>query len=205
MSTYVVESREAAAALARGRGTHILAPYFDAPTSVAGAARALGEPLARVYYWTRRWHDLGVLTVAEVVPRKGRPINLYKTVAEIVEVPPQLLPTALFEAQVARDSRVLVAGLNAAVPEIFFGGVLRVHRPAGQRYVSTDRTMPEGTPRRHDVLQTTFSVALDREEAAGLRTELEQLRDRWLQPSDRPGRATHLVVLAIAPLPPGEI
>jgi hypothetical protein len=194
---------QAAAALARNRGTNYLGPYFDGPTSIAHAARELSEPLAKVHYWTRRWHDLGVLEVAEVVQRAGRPIRRYRTVADMLEVPPELLPGSLLETGLTRDNRELIAGLAAAVPEIVYGGVLRIHKPAGHRHVTFDRRQPDGAPeRRGDVLHTTFTAELTADEAEQLREELADLRDRWLQPADRPGPGTHLIMLAMSPTPP---
>jgi hypothetical protein len=201
-TSHVVGSPQAAATLAAGRGTTYLQPYFDQPTSIAEAARSLAKPLARVHYWTHRWHDLGILEVAEVIARKGRPIRRYRTVADVIEVPPQLLPHSLFEQQLARANRELVAGMEAAVPEVTLGGLLRIHKPPGEHSVTTDRTLDGPRTGRGDVLQCNFTASLDREEAAQLRQELEQLRDRWTQKAGRLGAGTHLVALAITPLAP---
>lgn len=197
--TYVVESEQVAAVLARGHGTTYLQPYFEGPTSISEAARKLSRPIARVHYWTHRWHDLGLLEVVEVVERKGRAIRRYRTVADVIEVPPDLLPHAMFQAQMARDSKEIVAALDAAAPEVVRGGLLRVHQPAGQRGISVDRTTlsPGRLPR--GVLQTSFGLELDRSQARQLQGELEDLRDRWLGASGRSGPITHLVSLALAP------
>lgn len=199
----VVTDPAAAAALARGRGTHYLGPYFDGPTSITAAAHELAEPLAKVHYWTHRWHELGLLEVAEVVPRAGRPIRKYKTVADTIEVPPELLPETLLEVGLTRLNRELIAGLQAAAPEAVYGGLLRIHKPTGHRHVSTDRAQADGPATlRGDVLQSTFTAELTATEARQLRRELEELRDRWLQRTERPGPGTHMVVVAISPVPP---
>jgi hypothetical protein len=200
---YVVTSSRTAAVLARGRGTQYLGPYFGEPTSIADAAHELSEPLAKVHYWTRRWHELGLLKVAEVVPRAGRPIRRYITIADAIEVPPELLPDTLLEAGLTRVNRELIVGLGAAAPETVYGGVLRIHKPPGHRHVSADRAQSDAlTNRRADVLQSTFTAEFTAAEARQLRRELEDLRDRWLQRADRPGRGTHMVLLAISPVPP---
>jgi hypothetical protein len=200
---HVVTSRRAAAVLARGRGTHYLGPYFDGPTSISEAARELSEPLAKVHYWTRRWHELGLLEVAEVIPRAGRPIRRYRTVAQVLQVPPELLPETLLEAGLTRITRDLVASLTAAAPDIMYGGVLRVHKAAGHHHVSSDRFQPDGlNSARGDVLQSSFTADLTAAEARELRRELTELRDRWLQRADRAGPGTHLVLLAVTPVLP---
>lgn len=202
-SVHVVTSSTAAAVLARGRGTDYLGPYFDGPTSIADATREISEPMAKVHYWTRRWHELGLLEVAEVVQRAGRPIRRYRTVAEVIEVPPELLPETLLEAVLTRLNRELIAGLATAAPETVYGGVLRIHKTAGHRHVSSDRSQPDGLiSRREDVLQCSFTAELTASEAKELRRELEDLRDRWLQRADRTGPGTHMVLLAISPVPP---
>lgn len=200
-STHVVESAEVASVLASGRGTSYLGPYFDRPTSIAEAARELSRPLSRVHYWTHRWHDLGILVVHDVAARKGRPIRRYRTVADVIEVPPELLPHTLFESQMARDTRELVAALGAAVPEVVHGGLLRIHKPAGLRGVNVDRTLGDVTRMPSDALQSSFGLTLDKHQAEQLRLELEELRTRWLRKSGRSGRSSHLVALALAPVP----
>ena len=200
---HVVTSSTAAAALARGRGTHYLGPYFDGPTSIADATRELSEPMAKVHYWTRRWHDLGLLEVAEIVQRPGRPVRRYRTVAEVIEVPPELLPETLLATGLTRLNRELIASLAAAAPETAYAGVLRIHKPDGHRHVTSDRSQPDGLiSRRGDVLQSSFTAELTAAEAKELRRELEDLRDRWLQRADRPGPGTHMVLVSISPVPP---
>lgn len=191
--------------LARGRGTQYLGPYFESDNSIAQAAKELGRPLGKVHYWTHRWHDLGLLTVASTTPRKGRPVRQYRTIADEFEVPPRLLPDTLLQAQLGRANRELLDAVQVAAPETALAGVLRIHKPAGHHNVSIDRTVPTGTrPTRDDVFQTYFTAALTPAEATQLRDELQQLNERWTHRSSRPGSETHLVMLSLSPVPPNR-
>lgn len=194
---------EAAACLAAGRGSHFLAPYFAGPSSVTQAASYLHESVAKTHYWTRRWHDLGLLEVVREVPRSGRPIKLYATVADEFVVPPDLLPANLLLQQLERGTRELHDALVHAAPEAVYAGSLKVHKPQGSRHVSSDRiaSTADGHTSRGDALHTEFSIALSAAEAKAAREELEALRDKWIQRSERTDKVTHLFILAMAPVP----
>lgn len=203
--THVVGSAQVAAVLARGRGTQYLGPYFGDGNSIAHAAKELGQPLGKVHYWTHRWHDLGMLTIPSTTPRMGRPVRQYRTIADVFEVPAHLLPDTLLRTQLDRANRELHDALQVAAPETTLGGVLRIHKPAGHHNVSTVRTAPIGAPPvRDDVLQIHFTAALTPAEARQLRDELQQLNERWTHRSSRPGNETHLVILALSPIPPNR-
>ncbi|NHN54637.1 hypothetical protein G9U51_02430 [Calidifontibacter sp. DB0510] len=198
-TVYVVRSPDAAAALADGRGLPYLAQYFTTARSIKEAADRLGEPLAKVHYWTRRWHELGLLEVVEERRRGGRPIRVYRTVAQLFEVPAGSLPHEKFEARMARSRRVQRAAAEEAVPELQHAAVLRVYNEGTDGQVSTDRTT-DGAVRRGDILSCDFTVRLSAADARRLRDELEDLRNRWLERGT--GRSgTHMVELAITPLP----
>lgn len=201
----MVTSADVSAVLARGRGTQYLGPYFGDGNSIAEAARELGQPLSKVHYWTHRWHDLGLLTIKSTSPRMGRPVRHYCTVADEFEVPAHLLPDELAQAQLARANRELLAALKVAAPEIVFGGVLRIHKPAGHHNVSVHRDAPaDAPPMRNDVLQTHFTAALTPAEATQLRDELRELNERWTHRAGRPGSETHVVMLSLSPSKPSR-
>ncbi len=205
-TTLEITERDVANALSAHTGPQYLAPYFGRDRSVAEAVEYLDEPMGKVHYWTRRWHDLGLLEVVARQERAGRAILRYRTVADKFVVPERLLPETLLERQLDRVNRRMLHNLQREFPEVAYEGELTVWLPPGQRGISIDRA----TSRRAEFaakggFQSSFVVNLEPHEAVELREELEQLRDRWLERAggaDRKageaGRRAQMVVLATA-------
>lgn len=175
-----VDDPALASVLAAQVGTGYLAPYFAGPHSVQEACDYLDEPMSKVHYWTRRWHDLGAVEVVERVPRKGRSIARYRCVAREFVVPDDLLPETLLEQQLRRINQRLLEGLVSAAPQVAYEGRLHVSQPPGHRGVSHDRTARQGVDQGNS-LSCSFDLLLTDDEARELREELEAVRDRWLE------------------------
>lgn len=192
-------------ALSAGRGVHYLAPYFAGPRAVAEAAEYLEEPIARVHYWTRRWCELGLLEVVEERARAGRPIRLYRTVAQRFVVRPEHLPEGHFDRMVDRYHRHLGEALRRAVLTENPMSLL-VHQMAGQVGVSVSNTptpeLPERRSRR-DSIHSSVGLHLDDAEARELAEELGAVLRRWSERCGdrRPGagRSTYLALVAMTP------
>lgn len=203
----VIQDRALAAKLSTTRGAHYLAPYFERPCSISEAAEELGEPMSRMHYWTRQWHDLGLLEVVEERKRAGRPIALYRTVAKEFVIPDEVLPESLLERQLEGLNRVL---LKSFTKQLSGGGSgMHIFREPGHRGVTMnhgdglDRPDTWGGSSRH----SSFRLALTRDEARELHDELVALQDRWIERAGRSdrrkgqaGTRDHLVLLASAPM-----
>lgn len=186
--------------LAAGRGTTFLSPYFDGPTSVSEAAEHAAEFLAKTHYWTRRWLDLGALELVDEVPRAGRAIKCYRTVADEFVVDGDLLPDGMLARQLDHSSRRLAQALAHATA--YAPGSMRIYKQPDQHHATTIWSAGGARRTRPDTLHSSLTVALSPAEAAKARRELEELQRRWIRRSGRNGEDTHLLVLGIAPLQP---
>lgn len=206
-----VTDPQLAKALTSTVGVHYLSPFFDRERSVQQACDYLDEPMGRVHHWVRRWTSLGALEVVGRRERPGRPIALYRTVADEFHVPEALLPLSLLARQLAAANKALLRGLEAAVPHIVFGGTLKIYQEDGQRGTTVDRSSSdsEGAARNNGAMHMSSTMLLTRQEAYELYDDLVALRDRWLERtrgrslSDRSnGLQEQLVVLATVPEAP---
>lgn len=193
-------------ALSARTGAQYLGPYFDRARSVAEAVEYLDEPMNKVHYWTRKWHDFGLIEIVERERRAGRPIARYRTIAKKFVVPERLLPQSLLERQLNSVNAQMLRNLQREYPEIAYDGELTVWQAPGQRGISIDRasSRKEETAAKGG-LHSSFVVALDPDEAREMRAELQAVRDRWLERgggADRQvgkdGRSGYLVILAAA-------
>ncbi|MGJ3508649.1 hypothetical protein [Enemella sp. A6] len=201
-----VDDPALAKALTAQVGSDFLSPYFDQARSVREACDYLDQPMGKVHYWTRRWHDLGALEIVERVPRKGRAIARYRCVAREFVITHELLPETLLAQQLQRTNQRLLDGLLTSVPQMAYEGRLTIHQPPGQRSVTHDRTTLDGS-NESSSLSSSFQLLLTEQEARQLRAELNAVRDRWLERAGgRDRRLRHqgytlsLTVLATTPL-----
>ncbi|WP_374927799.1 hypothetical protein [Kytococcus sedentarius] len=198
-------------ALSSGRAARYLAPYFAGACSIAEAAEYLDEPMGRTHYWTRRWCELGALAVVAERTRPGRPIRIYRTVARQFVVAPEHLPQDHFDHVVAGTHRVLFRAIREAIGASE-PPTMVVRQAPGQRGVSVAHESapraPESgrrTPSSDDSVHNSSSLQLDEAEAQELADELQGVLSRWSERvGDRlpgPGRAPHLVLVAMARTP----
>ncbi len=86
-----------------------LEPFLGRASGIAEAARAIGRPLDAVRYRVRRMHEAGLLEVVAERRRAGRPVRLYRAVADGFVVPFEATPFADLEERlteaIAADGR----------------------------------------------------------------------------------------------------
>lgn len=185
------------------QGLTYLEPYLEAACSMGQAAERTGRTIQRTHYWTRRLHDVGLVDVRATTRRPGRPIRRYQAVADSFRIPAQALPVGLFDSMTTVLNRALVRSFETAHPEIVYGGDVAIHRARNASGIVIERTTPaagdNGPP---DALQCSFTTRLGPADAAQLRAELAQLRDRWSAKTEPPtsGHPVYLSMLALAPL-----
>src|SRR5690606_26192893 len=82
-----------------------LAPFIGRAASISQAASGSGEKENTTLKRVRRFVELGLLEVVAELPRAGRPIKLYRSVAEVFFVPFEATGAESLEAALAeRDS-----------------------------------------------------------------------------------------------------
>lgn len=80
-------------------------PFLGRTRSVKAAAEEMGCRLDAMYYRVRRFLRAGLLQVVGETPRAGRPVKLYRSVADSFYVPFGLTPYAELEERIRRDLR----------------------------------------------------------------------------------------------------
>ncbi len=205
-------SQAAAALLTDPNELRFLEPFIAQERTVSEAAAALGVPLDSLYFRVRRAVKLGILQVARVEARAGRPVKRYTSSALGFFVPYQLAPTADFEALALtfdlRLERLLMHSLLVANhrEEAVGNFGIRIFRDAEGRLELDAAFSPE---RPYDFFApenpATFSVwpelMLDFGDAKTLQSELAAL---WQRYAAKRGGQRYLLRLGLAPLLEGR-
>jgi hypothetical protein len=185
--TLTVADPRAAAALIDPVSQGMVLAFAGRPRSLAEVARDLDVDIKRLHHHVLRFCRLGLLEVAETKARAGRPIKLYRTVAETFFVPHDAAPE-LYTERLARDLR---EGLRAAATRpgkgfLFYLGPDGVPRAQAARGDSAPEAM-----------EAWRVLRLAPQDMADLTADLEALLNRYMARSGR-GPA-YLVHAAIAP------
>jgi len=71
-----------------------LRPFLSRECTAKAAADKLGVSLSLMAYWLKRFQDAGLLEVVRLEPRRGRPVKVYRSTADVFIAPFELLPSA---------------------------------------------------------------------------------------------------------------
>lgn len=191
---HVVTDPAAARLLADPRRHGLLMAFAPRPRTVSEVASAAGVSLLRVWRVVRQALALGLLREAGAVPRAGRPMRRYQTVANAFLVPDSLLP-ALPSADLARAMRdALVAHrCRFGAAHLFTAG------PDGQVLIRPLDEARSGVP----VREMWRVLRLAPAEAEALAAAIDAL----LRPFEarQAGGQPWLVHAALAPKPPAIV
>lgn len=125
-----IRSAAAAAALADDRVRSLLVLFTPAARPLAEVARCSGMRLKDLHYQARKLVRLGLLCVVGERPRAGRPIKLYRAVADQFFVPDELLPNPFVRSlSVELDEVLLRSDFTPGHGTLFGVG------PDGERYI----------------------------------------------------------------------
>lgn len=210
--TAVVSDPEQARLLLDARTRAQLAPFLARPLAVGEAARRAGEKPNTVLRRVQRFLAAGLLEVAETVPRRGRPIRRYRTIADVFFVP--------FEASAAEDLEAALAEREAWVATVLRRAVVRARREAigvwGTRIYRDERgrvqvqmavrpdvdAEPPG-PEGPAVLSAwRDALELDYPDAKALQRELFELLQRY---QAKRGAQRYVIHLGLAPVAPEDL
>lgn len=201
----------AAAALTDPRTLRQLEPFLARECSVLQAAKETGTKPNTMLARVRRFVALGLLEVAREVPRKGRPVKLYRTVADTFFVPYEATSAETLEAAMReRDlyweellrENVVRARLQDA-PHHGGSWGTRIYRDARGRLQVQAAVTPEENytllgPERPAALSSwRNSVYLDFGDAKALQREMFFLLKRYAQ---KRGAQRYILRLGMAPI-----
>lgn len=172
-------------------------PFWQSESSIAEAARELGQSINSVHYRVGRLLDAGLLVVSRTLPRAGRPIKFYRTAAGSFLIPDRFRQSAADETLLAELGPTLVKlarGQNQADDKTV-GRCLRLDqdcRLVSERY----RTAPDGKislgrgENADQVKSVQYgSILLSADDAALFESQLKALIDRFTRhESLRPDR-----------------
>lgn len=193
-------------------------PFVGKEKTVSQAAAEIGCKLNAMHYRVRTFVEAGLLRVVREEKRAGRPVKVYRAVADAFFVPFRLTSHAtqqegwlahiepvarrIAQSMVEQDLAREVAGqcifrdecdnlVSLGGRELSGGSEIVFHPDAHQKPLGSDRF---------------GNIFLTETEARGLERELVELFGRYLQlwHSDTQVRREHLFLYAFAPAPAGE-
>jgi DNA-binding Lrp family transcriptional regulator len=203
----IVRDPDAAAWLLGPARLRQLEPFLGSARSVGDAAERTGEKPNTVLRRVTRLLKLGLLEVAEIVPRAGRPIRLYRTTADVFFVPFEATGADSLESAIAeRDvdhERLLRRNVVRARREAFGSWGTRIYRDArGRLQVQTALSPDANVTLLDDDMPVALSawrdqLYLDFADAKALQRELFDLVLRYGRRSGAQRYIVHVGLAAI--------
>ncbi len=205
--TLIVTDERAAEVLTDPTTLRQIAPFLGRTLSVGEAARETGEKANTTLKRVQRFEQLGLLEVAEAVPRAGRAVKRYRSTADVFFVP--------FEATHAESLEAALAERDAYWERLLRRNVVRGRREAlgdwGTRFYRDERghlqvqtaVTPEANATTLDAdAPATLSLwrdqlQLDFADAKELQREMFALVQRYQR---RSGAQRYLVRMGLAPV-----
>lgn len=179
-----------------------LAPFMREEQSLGSAAAELEMPASSLAYWVTRFQKAGLVTVVRREARAGKPIPIYRAVADEFQIPLEALPPGKRDEFLNGSRRHMFEEFTKAVDAVaekYLKGGIRV-RCHPDRGVELNFLDPDAPLPVH-VAEAWASIALTDEEAAEVQALLEQLSNRVATNTDGPGRQQYVMVLGLAPQP----
>ena len=202
--TLTVSDPRAARLLLNPDEVHFFEPFLAQERTVGEAAALLGCPPNSLLGRVRRMLACGLLEVAREVPRAGRAIKVYRSVAEVLFVPLSRSPLHDHGVWAASRARLLQTGLRYSQTQ---PTRLRGHRIYRDVYGVVNHNSAVSPGQDHDPLVPSEpavftashdAVYLDFEDAKQMQRDLEGVMQRYKAIG---GGQRYLVWLNLVPLP----
>lgn len=206
-SVAIVNAGAASDVLMDPRALRHLAPFLGRAVTITQASEETGEKPNTTLKRVRRYLDVGLIEVVDVLPRRGRPTKVYRTVADVFFVPFEATRSDSLEGALAeRDSyweSLLRRNVVRARLETLGNWGTRIYRDErGRLQVQTAVTPDANASTLHSSAPAVFSawrdaVMLDFDDAKALQRELFELLRRYQRPG---GSQRYILRLAMAPV-----
>lgn len=193
---------EVARVLTENRSTRLLEPFMKRALSPNEAARELGVKLPKLLYHVKRFMELGLLEVACVERRNGRPVKRYQSTAKAFFVPFHVTPSETLERLLseltAYDTRRFHREAAYTLQNIspIWGLHVALHGDEGVSCALTPDQ--EGYPKPFldvlfgpdapAILSTEGTLKLDFQTAKALQKELDELYKRYREQQSDKGK-----------------
>lgn len=192
-------------------------PFLGREKTVSQAAAEVGCKLNAMHYRTKTFHEAGLLRIMREEKRSGRPIKVYRSVADAFFVPFQFTSHATQQESWLAHIEPVARRIARSMAEQYL-----TRERAGQCIFRDDRDslvslggqeLPESEIVFHpDAAYRPLgtdrfgNIFLTEDEAQGLKRELVELFSRYLKlwHSDAQVRREHLFLYAFAPAPSDE-
>ncbi len=204
-SAHLVDNALAARILADPETAVFLKPFMRGPTPVKAAAEEFKLPIQTMHYRVLQMLKAGLLEVAAVSKRRGRPVKHYQATSSSFRVPLELIPQRLLENLTghafwkARLERSLQKALRAHE----YGSEIVVYRNADGLLVwgsdlEDESSPPEHLNPQHPAVLNLWNggLMLDRHDAKALQRDLWELYERY---AHRNGTEKYVLHLGLAP------
>ncbi|NJM07305.1 hypothetical protein HC891_15605 [Candidatus Gracilibacteria bacterium] len=201
---FTVSDATMALLLVNPKAASALAPFLGQERTLSAAAAYAGLKLPTMSYWVGKLRTAGLIVLTRRQQRAGSAIAHYRSVASAFYVPYTLLPKNVVERFRQQMHATLERQLSAALDEAYgpwseaWGLRIGLH-PTG--HASIQQVCGEGEPMNpaaFPAFNTWDALRLSADEARELQQELFAVIERYRRSG---GKETHLIRIAVAPLP----
>ena len=183
---------DAVALLADRRAVRFLVPFLRGPRTLTEAAAEVDRPVSTVAYWVPRLVRAGLVEEVDRRERAGRPMRVYRAVAQRLLVPVGSVPldarVTFLDAGRHRLMRRFLDGVDEELSRWDDAGLRFEAAPGGGLAVNLQP--PSSVPARAEWTEGWLVLDLDPDDAAELVAELDALVSRYV---GRSGRRRYLV------------
>ena len=179
-----------------------LAPFMREEQSLGSAAAELEMPASSLAYWVTRFQKAGLVTVVRREARAGKPIPIYRAVADEFQIPLEALPPGKRDEFLNGSRRHMFDEFTKAVDRVAERYLRRgiSVRPHTDRGVEIDFLDPE-EELPVAIAESWGVVSLTDDEAPELQNTLQALSKKYSQRREEKGTKRHVMVLGLAPRP----
>ncbi|GEM45388.1 hypothetical protein DC3_10230 [Deinococcus cellulosilyticus NBRC 106333 = KACC 11606] len=179
-------------------------PFLGQENTVKGAAEELGISISLMHHHTKRMLDLGLIQVVREVPRAGKAIFWYASVADAFYVPFSLTPFETMQAAYLKGEKpwqerfiegLLKVALHLETPEKTWGVLIRRDHHGDFDVTSSIGPDQEAPDLPGAQWSNWTEIHLTPDEALALRMELQNL---WLRYRGKKNGQRYLLRLGLA-------
>lgn len=207
LSPKVLDNPLAARILADPDIAVFIKPFMRGSTTVKAAAEEFGQPIQTMHYRVEQMVEAGLLEVAHLEQRRGRPIKHYQVTATAFQVVTEQIPPRILQALGEQISwkTSFEQGLRQVAGYKDFEDKVVVH------YLEADDVLMwsdglESNPKTQFLApefpavlnQWSGAIYLDRDEAKAFQRELWELYERY---AHRQGKDKYVVHIGLVPYP----